>query len=373
MNAATLPEFAIDSKTLLEMGMTAFIFLTVAGMDTRFSHASGTIWNALRRSLPEALGTLAVLAMTLIMCCRKDLPEAPDEVHARIRAYWNLLKDPDTLTAISLALRSVLFLAAAWRSRQAKGICLPPVYVHFLLVGQTVRCLYLHRHETFALEGPFAGATSLAIDIVALVAISGVALAQWNHPGGRLRVYPMLAVLLVCGYLGWAHRLLMTKDSFPNSVHSFLAFVEFAGMCHYLAFWVALWREVPAAAQDSDGAVLLVLAEQACATWYVLDGFGLLATSTLETVGVQSPAPEEYVASGDPVVMLTGAHVVSTVFALLAACAFFVRRNLQPLKVLETHPLAMREQQWQTQERGEQGQHRQTRTQASTLGAAMLF
>lgn len=283
---------------------------------------------ALCRILPELFGLLISVATVLSLSTR-EMPVPTTELRVQIRAFWPLLKDPDTLLAFQGALRCAYLLAAAWRARSQRCWVISASYLHFMLVSLVLRLALkapFSGSNAFAIEGPLSGAFLSVVEALALVATCALLQVQAaqtsaSFSGRRPLVYA--TALLVCGCLGWHHRLALAGIPHHDAMFSALQFVDVVGLLALAAPWFSIWNT--STVPQADGFLFLVLLEKIVGTYYILDAFCLLPNSTLERAGSLPPS-DAWVGAGNPIILISGAQIVGLLLVGTATVMCHVRK-----------------------------------------------
>merc|ERR1719335_80203 len=100
-------------------------------------------------------------------------------------------------------------------------------------------------------------------------------------------------------------------------------------MLHYAIYLCCHIFGGDACTSQADGLMLLMIANKLVRTYYLLDGFGLLPNSTLESVGASSPSATEFTGEGHPVLLLSASQIACLAFATLGSVAYYLGRLFQ--------------------------------------------
>lgn len=329
--AYAIPQMGINTKTLLETGIAATFVVVLALMDVKYRNLGGATMNSavlVRQSLPELLGLFCSLAVVLIACSPARVAELMLEDRSRV--FWPRFGHPDTLIALQGLVRLCVLFIAGWRVRSQRTSLVSATYLHFMVVAFTLRCM-VHFNEGFEIGGGCGGQIYRCICVA--LPLSALILTVFQRKteleANRLHLGPFLAVLLVIGYLGIVHRLALDTDPLINAMFTWMCLLEFAGMCHHLAFSLQIGsrsglKNLP----QAHGLLLLLVIEQLAATYHLLDSFGLLPRTTLEVMGDRVTDWDQTVEAGNPVGLVIVAQLSGLVCAGLSAAFFFVRQGL---------------------------------------------
>jgi hypothetical protein len=314
-----------SSTGVAQTGILALMMIMMFTMDGRYQSLFGMVGyflGVLKRALPE-IGATLMCAILTVHVCSYELEQAPDSTVQQVRMFWPTFKDPDTLLALHGMLQCIILVSVWYRAQQSWPV--PASFLHFTVVSLCVQ-KYLYSQEAFAVEGPFAG-NSMRF-FVAFSLVMSCALARKHKTETGERVYPlaMLSVLIVSGYVAWANRLSIASDDVENALFSFVHFVDAAAMLHFAIYSCCQIFGGDFCTSRADGLMLLMILDKVLKTYYILDGFGLLPNSTLESVGALAPSASEFTGTGHPMLLLSASQIACLGFATLGSVAYYLGR-----------------------------------------------
>lgn len=315
----------MGSIGVAQTGILALMMIMMFTMDGRYQSLFGMVGNffgVLKRALPE-FGAFIFVANLTICVCSIELGSEADETVQKVRDFWPVLKDPDTLLAVHGMLQCIVLVSVWYRSRHSWPV--PASFLHFTIVSLCAQ-MYLYSLEAFAVEGPFAG-NSMKF-FVAFSLIMSLALARKHKKQTGERVYPlaMLSVLIVSGYVASTNRLSIATDDVENALFSFVHFVDAAAMLHFAMYSCCQIFGGELCNSRADGLMLLVILDKLIRAYYILDGFGFLPKSTLESIGSSSPTAKEFTGEGHPMLLLAASQIACLALATLGSVAYYLGR-----------------------------------------------
>jgi len=164
----------------------------------------------LRECGPEALGTLACIALVALLRSRgdtigADMDEGSRQAWESIKSQWPLLMTADTLLAIQVMLRLVVLLSVVVRAGAAAASPLLDEAAMLWLGGSVCRVACLYQSPAYWLEGPAGGMipTAFEVAILSLVLVLGVR-ALWRSFLTAVLVSCLVAVFASRNYLNLA-------------------------------------------------------------------------------------------------------------------------------------------------------------------------
>jgi hypothetical protein len=316
-----------SSNGVLQTGILALMMIMMFTMDGRYQSLIGMIGNffaVIKRALPELSATFLCAMLTLYVCSFELEPTA-DKTQQLVRDFWPTMKDPDTLLAIHGMMRFLILVSVWVRAHQTENWPVPASYLHFTAVSLLAH-IYLYNDDAFALEGPFAGPF---INVLMLAAFLQTLACAWKHKvqtGERVYPLAMISVLLVSAYVAQNNRLTIATEDSLNTLFSFAHFVDLASMLHCAIFCCCAVANGEMVNSQADGLMFVMIFDRLATVYYILDGFGMLPSSTLESIGAVTPKAAEFQSTGHPMLLLSVAQVACLACAMVACVAYFLGR-----------------------------------------------
>lgn len=322
----------MSSTGVAQTGILALMMIMMFCMDGRYQCLCGMVGNffgVLQRALPE-LCAIITCALLTIQLCSFELEPAADKTVQLVRDFWPVMKDPDTLIAIHGMLQCIMLVSVWYRARQSWPV--PSSFLHFTVVSLCLQ-MYLYQITSFTLEGPFEG--HYMKFFVAFSLVMAVALARKHklQTGEHIRPLAMLSVLIVSGYVAWSNRLTIATEKAENAAFSFMHFMDVAAMLHFAIYSCCAIFSGDFAHSRADGLMLTMILDKVVTVYYILDGFGLLPNSTLESIGQTAPSTKEFTGEGHPLLLLAASQIACLSFATLGSVAYFLGRFWNDEKV----------------------------------------
>jgi len=322
----------MSSAGVLQSGIMALMMIMMFTMDGRYQSLFGIARNSLSvvvRGVPEIFAVIMCAFVTVYVCTGSELDPGADKttqhIYQRVREFWPLLKDPDTLLAVHGMLRCIVLLSVSFRVDTRKCWPVPASFLHFSFISLVAQ-LYLINVDGFGVAGPFAGCTGPLV-WVALYLAFVMAVQHKRQTGERMYPLAMLSVILVSAYVAWTNRLAVAADDGSNALFSFSILMEVSATLHFAIFSCCAVASGEMLDSHADGLVLTMTLQRLTMMYYILDGFGMLPRSTLESIGaIPSTWEAKLTGEGHPMLLIAASNIACVALATLGSVAYFLGR-----------------------------------------------